>query len=74
MEYTLTQSDIEFMKWLDSKECEHYWEKDEKGEKVILRSGWDRAQAEYNRMNGLEEKSRKRLKGLTRNLEYEPNC
>ena len=33
MEYTLTQSDIEFMKWLDSKECEHYWVKDETGER-----------------------------------------
>ncbi len=49
------------MKWLDSKECEHYWEMDEKGEKVILGSGWDRAQAEYNRIKGLKGKVKKDL-------------
>ena len=42
---------IEFMRWLDSKEGEQYWEKDEKGEKSqILRAGWARAQIEYDRI------------------------
>ena len=42
---------IEFVRWLDSKECEQYWEKNEKGEKSqILRAGWARAQTEYDRI------------------------
>ena len=42
---------IQFIQWLDSKEGEPYWEKDEKGEKSqILRAGWARAQIEYDRI------------------------
>ena len=42
---------IEFMRWLDSKEGEQYWEKNKKGEKwQILRAGWARAQIEYGRI------------------------
>ena len=42
---------INFVKWLDSKEGEQFWEKDEKGEKSqILRAGWARAQIEYDRI------------------------
>ncbi len=50
MDHQVTAQDI----WLDSKVCEQYWEKDEKGEKVILRSGWDKAQGELNRLKGLK--------------------
>ena len=50
MDYKLTTEDNEFARWLDSKECEQYWETDENGERVILRAGWDKAQAEYNRI------------------------
>ena len=46
----ITQIERAFTRWLDSKECEQYWDKDENGEKVILRSGWDRAYEEYNRI------------------------
>ena len=47
---------IEFMRWLDSKEGEPYWEKDEKGEKTqILRAGWARAQIEYDRIKQEQE-------------------
>ena len=46
----ITQIERDCMRWLDSKECEQYWDKDENGEKVILRSGWDRAYGEYNRI------------------------
>ena len=46
----ITTEDREFMRWLESKECERYWDTDENGEKVILRSGWDRAYEEYNRI------------------------
>ena len=42
---------IQFIHWLDSKEGEQFWEKDEKGEKSqILRAGWARAQIEYDRI------------------------
>jgi hypothetical protein len=50
------------MRWLESKECERYWDTDEKGDKVILRSGWDRAYEEYNRIKGLKGKSENDLK------------
>ena len=58
----ITQIERDFMIWLDSEECEQYWDKDENGEKVILRSGWDKAQAEYNRIKGLKGKSENDLK------------
>ena len=54
MDHQITTEDREFMRWLESKECEHYWDKDENGEEVILRSGWDKAQTEYNRIKGLK--------------------
>ena len=42
---------IQFIQWLDSKEGEQFWEKDENGEKSqILRAGWARAQIEYDRI------------------------
>ena len=62
MDHQITTEDREFMRWLDSKECERYWDKDENGEKVILRSGWDRAYEEYTRIKGLEGKSENDLK------------
>ncbi len=54
MDYQITDQDLAFVKWLDSKGCDHYWEKDEKGAKVILRSGWGRAHEEYNRIKAIE--------------------
>jgi len=62
MDRQITTEDREFMRWLESEECERYWDKDEKGEKVILRSGWDRAYEEYNRIKGLKGKSENDLK------------
>ena len=62
MDNQLTAQDMEFMRWLDGKDAEAYWDKDEKGEKVILRSGWDKAQIEYNRTDGLKENSENNLK------------
>ena len=50
MEHQITTEDKEFMRWLDSKEGERFWEMDDQGEMVILRSGWDRAYEEYNRI------------------------
>ena len=41
------------MRWLDSKECEHYWEKDANREKILLRTGWDEAQKHYNKLKQL---------------------
>ena len=50
MDHQVTTEDKEFVRWLDSKEGERFWEMNDQGEMVILRSGWDRAQAEYNRI------------------------
>ena len=58
----ITQIERDFMIWLDSKECEQYWDKDGNGEQVILRSGWDKAQEEYNIIKGLKGKSENDLK------------
>ena len=49
--------DLEFIRWLDSKDAEQFWGRDENGETVILRLGWDLAQKEYDRINGLKGKS-----------------
>ena len=54
--------DLEFIRWLDSKDAEQIWGRDENGETVILRLGWDLAQKEYNRINGLKENSENDLK------------
>ena len=62
MDHQITTEDREFMRWLESKECERYWDTDENGEKVILRSGWDTAYEEYNRIKGLKGKSENDLK------------
>ena len=49
--------DLEFIRWLDGKEAEQFWDRDENGETVILRLGWDLAQKEYDRIKGLKGKS-----------------
>ena len=49
---TLKLEDMEFVRWLDSKEAEKFWDRDENGETVILRLGWEKAQIEYNRIKG----------------------
>ncbi len=60
MDHQITTQDLEFSQWLDNKGWEPHGEKDEKGEKVILRSGWDGAQAEFNRIK--EHKKKKTIK------------
>ena len=59
---TLKLEDMEFVRWLDSKEAEQFWDRDENGETVILRLGWDLAQKEYDRIKGLKENSENGLK------------
>jgi len=49
----ISKEDIDFMKWLDSSACEKFWEKDEHGEKIILKAGWDKAKNEYNKLKPL---------------------
>ena len=50
MENAIRKEDLEFMKWLDSKERERYWVKDEKGEKAILKDSWIEAMKGYKRI------------------------
>ena len=71
MDRQITTEDREFTRWLESKECERYWDKDENGEMVILRSGWDRAYEEYNRIKDLKGKSENNLEvcDTTRSIE-----
>ncbi len=44
MDHQNNDGDLDFLRSFHSKVGEQYWEKDEKGEKVILRSGWEEAQ------------------------------
>ena len=63
MEYQLCSDAMDFMRWLDGKEGEQYWEKDDKGEKtMILRPGWARAQIEYDRIKEIYNKENNGLK------------
>ena len=48
---------MEFILWLESKEADAFWDRDENGETTTLRLGWDLAQKEYDRIKGLKEKS-----------------
>lgn len=51
--YQITQEDVAFLRWLDSEENDKFWVKNESGEKVMLREGWDKAQEEYKRIKQL---------------------
>ncbi len=53
-----TAEDLKFMRWLDSK-GKQYREKDNKCEKVILRSGWGQARNKFGRIKGLSENKNK---------------
>ena len=59
---TLKPEDLEFIRWLDSKEAEEFWDRTENGEKQILREGWGKAEIEYNRIKGLKGNSKNDLK------------
>ena len=59
---TLRPEELEIVRWLESKEAEQFWDRDENGETVILRLGWEKAQIEYNRIKGLKENSENDLK------------
>jgi len=47
---TLTQDDINFLSWLDHPDNMHYWNTDDKGNKVLTRYSWDKALEEYNKI------------------------
>jgi len=53
--HQITQEDVAFLRWLDSEENEKFWVKNESGEKVMLREGWDKAQEEYKRIKQLAD-------------------
>ena len=52
---SITKEDLEFLIWLDSKENEKFWVKDENGEKDLLNDGWDKAQEEYKRIKQIAD-------------------
>ena len=49
--------DEQFMRWILSVTAERFWEFVDKGQRVKLKAGWGKAQAEYDRTvgKGLEE-------------------
>ena len=38
----ITVEDMEFVRWLDSKEADQFWDRDENGQTIILRLGWEK--------------------------------
>ena len=58
------QQDEQFLKWILSATAERFWELDENGQRVRLKPGWEKAQAEYDRITGkgLKENSQNDLK------------
>ena len=62
MDHHVTDEDLEFMRWLDSKEGDPFWDSDENDEKEISQSSWNLAQKEYNRIKGLKENFKSDLK------------
>ena len=44
------QNDEQFMRWILSTTAERFWEFDGKEQRVKLKAGWEKAQAEYNRI------------------------
>ncbi len=57
MDHQITEPDLEFVRWINRKDCEHYWEMNEKGDTVILRSGRDKTRHEFDRIKGFKENS-----------------
>ena len=59
MATSLTQEDLDFLRWLDSPRQAVYWITNDEGEKIILREGWTEAEKEYKRiktiMNALKD-------------------
>lgn len=60
----LTPEDLMFLEWIHLPQNDAYWVKDENGEKVMLREGWDMAQAKYNQ---IKELAGDKLKELANN-------
>ena len=58
----ITVEDMEFVRWLDSKEADQFWDRDENGQTIILRLGWEKARKEYYRITGLKGNSENDLK------------
>ena len=51
MEASVIQ-DEQFMRWITSAAAERYWIYDGKGQRIQLKAGWEKAQAEYDRITG----------------------
>ena len=50
--------DQEFLNWLNSNENEHYWTKNDKGEKdYISMENWCKARKEYNNIKLFDNKN-----------------
>lgn len=50
---TLTEEDIDFMKWLDQPNNNKYWSTNENNEIIITRDNWNKAYNEYIQINHL---------------------
>jgi len=49
--------DEQFMRWILSTTAERFWEFDERGHRIKLKAGWEKAQSEYDRIMGRDSGS-----------------
>ena len=62
--------DEQFMRWILSTTAERFWEFDERGQRIKLKAGWEKAQSEYDRIMGRD------LGGIPKNdlKLWQPTC
>ena len=49
---TSAQNDEQLIRWILSETAKPYWNLDAHGQRTKLKSGWEKAQTEYNRIIG----------------------
>ncbi len=62
---TITPDERDFLEWIVSDRANCYWDFDQNGQRIRMAPGWEKAEAEYNRINrilGLKGKMETDLK------------
>jgi hypothetical protein len=58
----LTPEESQFFEWITSGRVKQYWDFNEHGQRLKMISRWEKAEAEYKRIQGIREKSENGLK------------
>jgi hypothetical protein len=57
-----TPEDEQYIEFIMGKSVECYWQFDQNGRRIGMVPGWEKAEAEYKRIQGIREKSENGLK------------